>query len=338
MVQITSDKFGVTSDGKDVHRYTFTNGKGVSVGVLNYGGNICSINVPSKTGKSIDVALGFDKLEDYEVNPPYIGALIGRVCNRIHKGKFSLDGVDYELVVNNGPNHIHGGLKGFDKKVWDAEITGEDTLKLEYTSVDGEEGYPGAVKVVAQYRFTEDSEIILDYKATSTKATPINLTNHSYFNLAGQGTHRIDDHIISIAADKFLPKDEDDVPSGEIANVAGTAYDIRKPTSLSECIDCDFNYCINEPSENSVCARVEHPGTGIVLEVRTNQPGLQFYTSKFLDVKNGKAGTTYVPYSAFCLEAQNYPNAINTPDFPSCVLRPGETYHHVCVYKFSTKK
>lgn len=339
-----SDTFGTTSDGQKVDRYSFTNSNNIEVQIISFGGIITSIKVPDKTGKREDIVTGFDNIKDYEINPAYFGAIIGRVANRIHKGKFTLDGEDYSLAINNGPNCLHGGIKGFDKKVWDAAIEG-DLLKLSLTSPDGEENFPGTVKCTVTYELNNDNELVIDYSATTDKTTLINLTNHAYFNLAGHKEANVYDHTITLNAEKFTPKNEDGIPTGEIAGVNGTVFDLRSPTLMGQHINnipgdigYDHNFCItSDNKEKKFAAKVEHEASGRVLETYTNQQGVQLYTGNYLNDIKGKDGACYGKHGAFCLETQVYPDAIHHTNFPSCVLKPGETYRHTTWYKFSVK-
>ncbi|XP_013379096.1 aldose 1-epimerase [Lingula anatina] len=343
MTTIEKGAYGKTKDGKIVDRYTLKNQNGMTVEIITFGGIITKIIAPDKDGKLDDVCLGFDNMEGYEAKHPYFGALVGRVANRIAGGKFTLDGKTYELAVNNGPNHLHGGLKGFDKAVWTTNVEGTK-LHLTHTSPDGDEGYPGEMTVHVTYELTSENELILDYSATSTKATPINLTNHAYFNLAGQGTANVYDHYVTINAETFTPKDENSIPTGEIASVEGTVFDLRKPVRIGDRINnvpgdkgYDHNFCVGEKRERKHIAKVEHRASGRVMDVYTEQPGVQLYTGNYLAGISGKGGAIYGQHSALCLETQNYPDAVNKPNFPNAILKPGETYRHTTSYKFSTQ-
>jgi aldose 1-epimerase len=351
---ITKTDFGKTPDGTAVELYTLRNSKGMEATIMTYGGIVTSLKVPDKSGKFDDVVLGYDNLGGYLTNSPYFGALIGRYGNRIAKGKFSLDGQTYTLAINNAPNALHGGLKGFDKVVWtveEAEV-GERGPKLEltYFSKDGEEGYPGNLKVRATYTVTEDNALQLKFKATTDKDTVVNLTHHSYFNFAGSGD--VLGHIVQINADKFTPVDSGLIPTGELAPVAGTPFDFRTPTAIGAHINetnneqikfaggYDDNWILNKtsPGELSLAARVSEPTSGITMEVWTTSPGLQFYTGNFLDgTITGKGGRVYQYRNAFCMEPQHYPDSPNHPDFPTTELKPGETYKNTIIYKFSTE-
>ena len=343
------ESFGVTQDGTPVAVYTLKNKNGVEARILTYGGIIQSLKVPDKNGKLGDVVFGYDYLAGYETNSPYFGALIGRYGNRIARGHFTLDGVTYTLATNNVPNSLHGGVKGFDKVVWHAKpgVSAQgQTLELTYTSHDGEEGYPGKLSVTALYTLTEDNAIRLDYTATTDKDTIANLTQHSYFNLAGQGD--ILGHVVYLDADKFTPVDETLIPTGELKPVEGTPFDFRTPTSIGARIaqddeqlkfgkGYDHNWVVNHPmGQLALDARVTEPTTGRILEVWSTEPGLQFYTGNFLDGSmTGKAGQVYRFRSAFAMEPQHFPDSPNHDNFPPVVLHPGETYHNTIIYKFS---
>lgn len=338
---ITQTEFGTTSKGHSVSLFTLSNGT-VSVKITNFGGIIVAIEVPDKHKQVADVVLGFDNIKGYEAKHPYFGATVGRVSGRIGQGKFTLNGEDYQLAINNGPNHLHGGLEGFDKKIFQATIE-NDSLKLVYVSADGEEGYPGEVTVTVVYSLGEDNGLVIDYHATSTKSTPISLTNHSYFNLAGHEAGSITDHVIQIPSDRFAESDvETLLATGTLLPVADSVFDLRQPVLIGDRIHdipgggFDVTYSNPNPSSDFVCARVEHPGSGRVLEVKTNQPGVHLYTGNFLDGSlTGKNGVHYPKHSALCLEMQNFPNAVNLPSFPSCILNPGEVYSSTTIYKFS---
>jgi aldose 1-epimerase len=344
--------FGNMPEGQAIHLYTLSNLHGMQVGITNYGGRVVSIRVPDRSGTMADVVLGFDDLEGYlGGNDPYFGAIVGRYANRIAKGQFTLEGVLYKLPVNNGPNSLHGGLKGFDKRVWTAReaSTSPPSLELTYLSKDGEEGYPGDLNVKVVYTLTDDNELKIDYSATTDKDTVLNLSNHSYFNLAGAGNGDILQHVLMINADRFTPVDANLIPTGELREVAGTPFDFRQPTAIGARINADdqqlkfaggydHNFVLNRQGSGLVlAARVTDPESGRVLEVLTTQPGLQFYTGNFLDgTIHGKGGKVYGHRSAFCLETQHFPDSPNHPSFPSTELKPGETYHQVTVFKFST--
>ena len=345
--------WGTTPDGKSVSLFTLRNSNGMEARITNYGGIVVSLLVPDKDGKLGDVVLGYDSLADYVRSNPYFGCIAGRYANRIAKGLFTLNGVQYHLAVNNGPNHLHGGLKGFDKVVWDAEPAESPdgpSLKLTYLSKDGEEGYPGDLSVTVIYTLTDENELRINYKATTDKPTIVNLTNHSYFNLAGAGKGNILDQLLMINADKFTPIDTTFIPTGELRDVAGTPMDFRKPTAIGARINdddpqlkaglgYDHNWVINRTGPGLVlAARAVDPVSGRVLEVRTTEPGIQFYSGNFLDGSNmGKGGNVYNYRDGFCLETQHFPDSPNKPEFPPVVLNPGETYSSETVFRFSVE-
>jgi len=345
------EKYGTTPDGQQVDSYTLSNSHGVEVQVINFGGIITSIRVPDRSGKMADIALGFDTLDGYLENKPYFGAVIGRYANRIANGKFTLDGKQYTLPINNGPNSLHGGIKGFNKVVWQAQPfhnrQGEG-VKLSYLSKDGEEGYPGNLKVNVTYTLTDKNELVIDYEATTDKATPINLTNHSYFNLAGEGNGDVLSHELQLDADRFTPVDKNLIPAGEIQPVKGTPMDFTQTTAIGARINdpyeqlviahgYDHNFVVNgKDGSLRLAARVREPKSGRVLEAYTTQPGIQLYTGNFLDgTVVGKHGHAYKQREAFCLETQHYPDSPNHANFPSTILRPGKTFHSQTVFKFS---
>jgi aldose 1-epimerase len=342
-----------TQDGRPITLYTLTNSLGVEVRTMNYGGIILSMRVPDRKGQLADVVLGHDTLEGYIPNPPYIGALVGRYANRIANGTFTLDGKTYTLPKNDGPNTLHGGIKRtFDKVVWEGEAVkgGKAGVTFTYLSKDGEEGFPGNVKVKVTYTLNDENELVIDYEATTDKATPINLTQHSYFNLAGEGTSDILNHEIMINADRFTPVDKNLIPTGELRPVKGTPLDFTNSTKIGARIDDDYeqlvlghgydhNFVIDRKADGmALAARVYEPTGGRVLEVSTNQPGVQFYTGNFLDgTVTGKQGHVYKRRYAFCLETQHFPDSPNHPEFPSTILKPGETFQSKTIFKFSTR-
>lgn len=341
-VTVTQDVFGQTKDGKDVMRFTLSSSNGrLVVRILDYGGIITEINVPDREGNVDDVNLGFDDMAGYNSNTNYMGALIGRVANRIKNGSFTLDEHTYSLYVNNGPNSLHGGKFGFDQKMWSSKVEG-DSLVLQYVSPDGEENYQGELTTTVTYRVTDDNQLVIQYAATTTKSTPVNLTNHAYFNLAGHAAGTIDDHWVTIPADQFLPVDTDCLVTGETLEVEGTEWDLRKPVKLGDRLSAvpggtgfDTNFCLRPGRGVPVlAARVEHPASGRYLECLTTEPGMQFYTSAFLNVPNAKGGKAYKRFGAFCLEAQHYPDSVNQPSFPNIILKPGDTYRQTTIYKF----
>ena len=338
--------FGKTPDGTAVERFTITNGR-VTAKVLTFGGIVSELHVPDRDGKLADVVLGFHTLDGYLKAHPYFGATVGRVANRIAGGKFTLDGKDYVLAVNNGPNTLHGGLKGFDKAVWKVEAATDSSLALSYLSKDGEEGYPGNLTVRVTFSITKDDALRLDYKATTDKPTPVNLTNHSYFNLAGPVAETILDHVAEVEADSYTPVDDTYIPTGKIAPVRGTPLDFTKPTVIgarfselkAEPIGYDHNYVLRGHGElTALAARVRDPKTGRILELHTTEPGVQLYTGNFLDgTITGKGDVVYKKNTGFCLEAQHFPDSVHHPEFPSTILRPGGTYTQTTIYKFSAK-
>jgi aldose 1-epimerase len=348
--------FGKTPDGQAIDKYVLTNKGGAEAAITNYGGAIVSIKVPDRNGKLADVVLGYDAAEGYVNDKSHFGGIIGRYGNRIAHAQFVLHGKTYTLAKNNGENSLHGGLKGFDKALWRAKILstkGAQSLKLSYLSKDGQEGFPGNLKVTVIYTWTDRNALMIEYSATTDKPTVLNLTNHSYFNLAGQGSGNILGHLLTIHADKFTPVDATLIPTGELRDVAGTPFDFRKPTAIGARIEeddeqlrlgggYDHNFVIRPVEElgpSFSAARVVEPSTGRVMEVWTTEPGVQFYTGNFLDGKvAGKGGATYPKRSAFCLETQHYPDSPNKSTFPSVVLEPGALYHTITKYKFSVEK
>lgn len=338
---IVKRHFGNT-DGQDVSLYTLTNSRGFEVSITNYGGAVVSIKAPDRRGEFADVALGFDTLEEYVRNPRYFGGLIGRHANRIGLGRFSLNGVEYQLTQNNGVNHLHGGAKGFDKRVWaatDEASNGSAVLRLEYLSVDGEEGYPGNVRAQVTYTLSPDDELEINYEATTDRDTIVNLTNHAYFNLAGGGD--ILGHQLTLHADAFTPVSKELIPTGEIKSVENTPMDFRRAkaigTDLSLAGGYDHNFVLTDYDGSlRPAARLYEPNSGRMLEILTTEPGIQFYSGNFLDGSlTGKGGVVYHQYAGLCLEPQHFPDAPNHANFPSTVLRPGEVYKHVSKYRFS---
>ncbi|QHS61436.1 aldose epimerase family protein [Chitinophaga agri] len=349
--QISDAAFEKTIDGKQVKLYHLKGKGNLQVAITNYGAKIVSLMAPDKQGQLADVELGYDNIDQYvDTKERYYGGIVGRYGNRIAKGKFKVDGKEYSLAVNNGVNHLHGGKKGFNDVVWDAEQPNDHTLKLHYLSKDGEEGYPGNLDITLTYELTDSNEVKIDYSATTDKATVVNLTNHSFFNLHGAGNGDINDHIMYINADKYTPVDSTLIPTGKLEAVKGTPMDFTTPTKIGERVDASFeqltfgkgydhNYVLNKKGkELSLAATVEEPTSGRFLEVWTTEPGVQFYGGNFLDgTDKGKEGKTYVHRGAFCLETQHFPDSPNQPSFPSVVLKPGETYTSTCVYKFGVK-
>ncbi len=349
---ITKQPFGKTADGTPVDIYTLTNAKGMEARIMTYGGIIVSLKTPDRNGKFDDVELGFDSLEPYLKGHPFFGALVGRYGNRIAKGKFSIGGKEYKLLVNNGENHLHGGALGFDKKVWKAKSgksTEGQTLELKYTSADMEEGYPGKLDVTVVYTLTNDNALRIDYMAKTDKPTHVNLTNHSYFNLAGAGNGDILGHELMLNAYQATKVDKGLIPTGEIVNIKGTALDFTASTKIGDRIDSteeqmvwgfgyDHNFVINGGGKGlTLAARVYEPTTGRVMEVQTTEPGVQLYTGNHLNNITGKGGKIYNKRNAFCLETQHYPDSPNKPEFPSTLLKPGSTYLTTTIYKFSAK-
>ena len=352
---MTSKPFGKTSDGTSVELFVLTNSQGMEASIMSYGGIVISLKVPDRAGKLADVVLGFDRLEGYTKTPPppYFGALIGRYGNRIGKGRFALDGHTYQLPLNDGPNSLHGGTRGFDKYVWEAkEVKRPDgpTVELHRVSKDGEEGYPGNLSVTVRYTLTDENELKIEYSATTDKDTVLNLTNHSYFNLKGQGEGDILDHVVQINGDRYTPTDAHLIPTGDLAPVTGTPFDFLKPAVIGARINdnneqlklaggYDHNYVLTgAPGSLRLAAEVFEPSTGRVMQVRTDQPGLQFYTGNFLDGSfKSSAGKVYGKRAAFCMETQHYPDSPNEPKFPTTELKPGQRYHTETIYRFSTR-
>jgi aldose 1-epimerase len=349
-MNITQQPFGKMPDGTVVSLYTLTNDKGMQVTITNYGGAIVSLVTPDQHGRLNDVVLGLDTLADYLERSPYFGCITGRYANRIAHAKFTLDGVEYKLAQNDGNNHLHGGKKGFDKMVWAAQEIRSDEgvgLNLSYISPDGEENYPGTLAMAVTYTLTNNGEFKIHYQATTDKNTVVNLTNHSYFNLAGAGSGDILGHQLMLNADRFTPIDNTLIPTGELRSVAGTPLDFRQMTVIGDRIEqdddqlafgggYDHNWVLNTDGSLTLAARVQEPTSGRVMEVYTTEPAIQFYSGNFLNGLTGKAGQVYPKRSGFCLETQHYPDSPNKPDFPSTVLKPGEIYQTTTIYKFST--
>ena len=349
---LQKEAFGKTEAGEEVEMYTMKNAGGMEAEIITYGGIVVSLKTADRTGKFADVVLGFDSLDGYLKSHPYFGALIGRYGNRIAKGSFTLNGVKYTLARNNGENHLHGGVKGFDKVVWkarDVSTPEAQRLELSYLSKDGEEGYPGNLSVTVTYTLTSGNELRIDYSATTDKDTVVNLTNHSYFNLAGQGEGDVHGHLMTINADKFTPVDAGLIPTGELRSVEGTPFDFRKPTAIGARISgkdaqlaagkgYDHNFVLTGGGGTmALAARVMEPVSGRVMEVLTTEPGVQFYTGNFLDgTLRGKGGKVYQQRYGFCLETQHFPDSPNRPGFPSVVLKAGGRYETATVYRFST--
>jgi aldose 1-epimerase len=352
---IDMQPFGKTPDGHEVFLYTLRNQSGMEVKITNYGGTITSIKVKDRRGKFDDVVLGFDNLDGYvsKNNTSYFGALIGRYANRIAHGTFVLDGHTYHVPVNDGPNSLHGGLRGFDKRVWEAKDVSSaraPELELHYLSGDGEEGFPGNLSVTVRYSLGSENDLRLDYSATTDKDTVLNLTNHSYFNLAGPGNGDILKHKLTLEADRFTPIDQTLIPTGAIQSVAGTPLDFRKTMAIGARINqddpqlkfakgYDHNFVLNHSAHGGLdlAAKVEEPHSGRVLEVFTTQPGVQFYSGNFLNGSVRGIGGVYKFRSGLCLETQHFPDSPNHPNFPSVVLRPGEEFHQTSIFRFSTE-
>lgn len=341
--------FGTLPDGTPVQIITLKNRHGLTAKITEYGAILTELWVPDRKGNPGNVVLGFDNLAQYVKGHPFFGATTGRVANRIAKGKFTLDGRDYTLAVNNGPNHLHGGLKGFDKRFWKCTarlVTQDAALAVfTYTSPDGEEGYPGTLQVKVTYALTDANELRIDYEAVTDKATPVNLTNHSYFNLAGGGS--VLQHVLQLHAARYTPADATLIPTGEIAPVKGTGLDFTQPTPLGARIaeymgfakGYDHNFVLDSGGGKlGPCARVEDPQSGRVMEITTTEPGVQLYTGNHLDGSlTGVGGVKYAQHTGFCLETQHFPDSINHPGFPTTVLRPGQTFQSTTVHRFSTR-
>ena len=347
---VTKTSFGKTSTGENVDLYTLRNANGVETTITNYGGIVVSLKVPDRNGKFDDVVLGFSDLEPYTKSGPYFGALIGRYGNRIAKGRFKLNGVEYKLATNNGENHLHGGIKGFDKVVWtgrEMKTKAGPAVVLTYLSKDGEEGYPGNLRVRVVYTLTNKNELKIDYSATTDKDTVTNLTHHSYFNLRGEGNGDILEHHVEINAVRFVPIDTGSIPLGELRKVTGTPFNFLMSTPIGARIDqddeqlkngngYDHTFVINgRPGTLRLAARAYEPSTGRTMEVWTTEPGMQFYTGNFLDgTLTGKSGKLYPRRSGFCFETQHYPDSPNQPSFPTTTLRRGVTYRSTTIYRF----
>lgn len=351
---IVESGFGTTSAGEVVHKYTLTNKNGMEIALLTRGATLSEVHVPDKNGNMADVVFGFDTIEEYEGEKyQYFGCTTGRVANRIAKGKFKVEGKEYSVAINNEPNALHGGVKrSLDKVVWKATPFLEmqnsaPGVAFFYRSPDGEEGYPGTLAITVNYLLTQKNEIRISYKATTSKTTPVNLTNHAYFNLAGAGSDTILDHVLQINADSYTPTDDTLIPTGEIKSVAGTPLDFRKPHRIGDRIEpltktaaigYDHNFVLNnQDGDLAVAAILKDPKSGRVLTVSTTEPGIQFYSGNFLFGQTGKGGKAYKHRSGLCLETQHYPDSVNQPDFPNTILKSGEFYKHTCIYAFSTE-
>jgi aldose 1-epimerase len=355
---VVKSSFGTLADGTAVDLYTLTNARGVEMRVTNYGAIIVSLKVPDKAGALGDIVLGYNRIDDYVKDSPYFGAIVGRYGNRIGGAKFTLDGKTYQLTANDGVNTLHGGLKGFDKLVWAAApVTRPDgpALQLSLTSKDGDEGYPGTLQLTVTYTLTDANALIVDYLAKTDKATPVNVTQHSYFNLAGEGVGTIDNHVMQIHADRYTPVAKGLIPTGELASVAGTPFDFRTPTPIGARVGAahpqialgggyDHNWVINWPpgmaaDKLAPVLRVTEPTTGRTLEVESTEPGVQFYSGNFLDGHLvGKSNRPYVKRGAFAVETQHFPDSPNKPNFPSTIVRPGRDYQSQTVFRFGVEK
>jgi aldose 1-epimerase len=348
---IVREPFGAMPDGTGVDVYTLRDASGLEVRAITYGGIITSLKTPDRTGAFGDIVLGFNSLDGYLKRHPYFGAIVGRYGNRIGGARFSLDDANYTLAANNGPHHLHGGVRGFDAYVWTAQpVSWRNAIVFSRTSPDGEEGYPGALSVQVTYELTDRNELVVEYLATTDKATPVNLTQHSYFNLAGEGTGDILGHTLLVNADRYTPVDATLIPTGELAPVEGTPFDFRKATPIGARIDAahpqiangqgyDHNFVLNRTGDGlQLAARVVEPSSGRTLEVSTTEPGVQFYAGNFLDgTLTGKAGRNYQRRSGFCLETQHFPDSPNKPAFPSTILRPGSEYRSRTVFRFGVE-
>jgi len=346
-MSIQKDKFGAMPDGTVVDQYTLDNGNGVKATLVTFGAMLTSVETPDRNGKWTNITLNLQTLDAYLAGHPFFGSIAGRYANRIAKGRFTLDGAEYQLAANNGPNHLHGGLKGFDKVVWKAEpIGGEGQVgvKFTYVSPNGEEGYPGTLTATVVYTLTADNQLRMEYTATTDKATPVNLTNHAYWNLAGAASGGILQHQLMINADRYLPVDDTLIPEGPLAPVKGTPMDFTQPTAIGLRIaqvkgGYDHCYVLNKrkAGEMSLAARVVEPRSGRTMEIYTTQPGIQLYSGNFLDGSLKSAGVVYEKHHGFCLETEHFPDSPNRPEYPSTILRPGETYHEVTVHKFGVQ-
>ncbi len=348
---VMKEPFGKMPDGQQIDRYTLRNKNGLVAKVTTYGALLTELHAPDRDDNLGDVVLGFDDLEGYLTDSSYFGCTTGRVANRIKEAKFTLDEKEYILAANYGSNHLHGGETGLNKRVWKGEEIENQlgqTVKFSYGSPDGEEGYPGNLDIEVTYTLTQADELRIDYKATTDQPTPVNLTNHSYFNLSGAGTGTILDHEMMITADHYTPGDDTSTPTGEIRSLEGTILDFNEPIAIGARIDqlggdpggYDYNYVLrNQDGSLALAATVYDPESGRVMEIYTTEPGVQFYTGNYLDgTVTGKSGKVYDKHYGFCLETQHYPNSVNIPDFPSIILRPGQTYRQTTVHKLSTKK
>ncbi|QGY47551.1 galactose-1-epimerase [Maribellus comscasis] len=352
-LNLNREDFQTTINGKEIDIYFLKNGD-INMAVTNYGGRIVSLNIPDKNGEMVDVVLGFKSIDDYlKANEAYHGALIGRVGNRIAKGKFELDGKEYSLPLNNGPNHLHGGPEGFHNQVWDVKAVNETSILLTYVSKDGEMGYPGNLSVEVEYELTPENEVVMKYKATTDRNTPVNLTNHAFFNLGGEGSGTINNHILTVNADYYTPVDETLIPLGENVLVEGTPFDFRKGKTVGQDLNIqesneqlkngggyDHNFVLNKDAgKMTLAATVVEPTRGIKMDVFTEEPGLQFYGGNFFDGSDtGKLGKPFKYRESIALETQHFPDSPNQTDFPSIILKPGEEYSTSSIYRFGIEK
>ncbi|MDR2115317.1 MAG: galactose mutarotase [Planctomycetaceae bacterium] len=355
-MSVEKAEFGKTADGKIVEIFKLNNGHGITAEILSLGGVIYSFNVPDKNGKTTNISANLETIAEYEKTRPFFGALVGRYGNRIAKGKFTLDGKEYSLPINNNPNSLHGGNKGFDTVVWNVkELKGRNYVGLEltYTSADGEEGYPGKLDVTVIYKLDNKNRWTMDYTAKTDKTTVLNLTNHTFWNLAGFSSdlpNTNHEHVLKLNADHFLPTDETLIPTGELKPVTGTPFDFRTPHKIGERITqiegshfaggYDHCFVLNQkkPKQLTLCAEVFEPKSGRTMRIDTTEPGVQFYSGNFLNGSTGAFGHQYTKHSAFCLETQHFPNSPNNPDFPTTVLKPGETFRSTTIHTFGIKK
>jgi aldose 1-epimerase len=343
-MSIEKSAFGKTKDGKAVEMYTCTNSNGLALKIITYGAIVVSLETPDRNGKMANINLGFDSIEPYLERHPYFGSTVGRYCNRIAQGKFSLDGKSYKLATNNDPNHLHGGEYGFDRRLWSAKPVKTDGgvgVQFNYVSEDGEEGYPGELSAQVTYTLTDKNELAMEFQATTNKATPVNLTNHNYWNLGGAGSGKIYDHELTLTSDHYLAVDDTLIPTGKMIDVAKTPFDFRKAKPLGQDLKkivadpVGYDHCYvlrGQGGKMALAAKVKDPASGRVMEIRTTQPGIQLYTGNFLDGSEGNGNNPQ--HTAFCLETQHYPDSPNQSAFPSTILKPGETYRQKTVHKF----